>query len=154
MSDTEIKSQNSSENPLNSVINSIGNDFSNVKPLLHLAKMINVPQGQLVMGSFVLIMMCIVFGFFSDILTAIVGMLYPAYMSFKAIETNEEDDDKQWLIYWVVFSFLHISDGVLSMILKFFPFYYPLKVILYVFLFHPKTKGALLIYNIFLKPLL
>ena len=34
----------------------------------------------------------------------VVGFVYPAYMSFKAIETEDDvDDDIQWLTYWVVF---------------------------------------------------
>ena len=97
-------------------------------------------------------MSCVIFGFCSELLTALVGILYPAYMSFKAIETKEDDDDdKFWLTYWVVFSFLHVADGLLGMFLRFIPFYYPLKVLVYVSLFYPKTKGALLIYNNFLK---
>jgi receptor expression-enhancing protein 5/6 len=39
----------------------------------------------------------------SRIIVDMVGVLYPAYISFKAIETPHLDDDKQWLTYWVVF---------------------------------------------------
>lgn len=32
------------------------------------------------------------------------GVLYPAYASFKALESPQLNDDKQWLTYWVVYA--------------------------------------------------
>lgn len=37
-------------------------------------------------------------------LTLAIGIVYPAYMSFKAIESSTKEDDTQWLTYWVVFA--------------------------------------------------
>ena len=39
-------------------------------------------------------------------LTMMIGVAYPAFMSFKALETPNKADDRIWLIYWVFFSFL------------------------------------------------
>ncbi|KAJ3431357.1 receptor expression-enhancing protein [Anaeramoeba flamelloides] len=36
---------------------------------------------------------------------SIVAFLYPAYRSYKAIKTNEKDDDTELLIYWTVVGF-------------------------------------------------
>lgn len=156
MSNTENQNPKSEGGAgVSQLMNDIEKDFSKVTPLLHLASMVKIPPGQLAIGGFILCMSCIIFGFMSEVLTALIGILYPAYMSFKAIETKEdEDDDKQWLTYWVVFSFTHVFDKVFHIFLSFMPFYYPLKVLFYVFLFYPKTKGALLIYTKFLQPFL
>ena len=36
-------------------------------------------------------------------ITTIIGVLYPAFMSFIALETSDKEDDKLWLTYWVVY---------------------------------------------------
>lgn len=88
-------------------------------------------------------------------LSFLVGFLYPAYMSFKAIESKEDsDDDKQWLTYWVVFGFMHVFDWLIDVVISIIPFHTVLKTLFYIWLFHPKTKGALTLYNKFIKDLL
>lgn len=52
----------------------------------------------------------IVFGVGASILTTIIGVAYPAFMSFVALESEGEDDDKLWLTYWVVFGLFSIAD--------------------------------------------
>jgi len=81
----------------------------------------------------------------------LVGFLYPAYRSFKALETKGDDDDKQWLTYWVVFSSFSVFDKPINFIFSWVPFFALLKIAFYVYLFHPETKGALMIYNKFLR---
>jgi len=89
-----------------------------------------------------------IIGYGSSFLQFLVGFLYPAYMSFKAIEnTRDSEDDKLWLTYWVVFSFLYVFDGIIGYVLSIIPFAGLLKIPFIIWLFHPKTKGALLIYN-------
>ncbi|EGR31443.1 TB2 HVA22 family protein, putative [Ichthyophthirius multifiliis] len=126
-------------------------DFQDVKPLYDASQKLGVKPGLLVLVSFFACLFFVVLGFLGKFLTSVVGILYPGYMSFKAIETKDDNDDKQWLTYWVVFGFLHIFDAPLGWLLSFFPFYYPLKLMFYIFLFYPKTKGALKIYNSFLR---
>merc|ERR1712216_502210 len=43
--------------------------------------------------------------------TFFLGFLYPAYASYKAIESEATDDDTQWLTYWVVYSMLMIFES-------------------------------------------
>jgi hypothetical protein len=47
----------------------------------------------------------------------VIGFLFPAYYSFKAIESPNKEDDKQWLVYWVVYSFFTIIESFVSIIL-------------------------------------
>jgi receptor expression-enhancing protein 5/6 len=75
-------------------------------------------------------------------------------MSFKALRSPGDTDDKQWLTYWIVFSFFTVFDSVLAYVLFFLPFFYLIKMGLYVYLMHPKFKGALNIYSSFVEPLL
>ena len=68
-------------------------------------------------------------------------------MSFKAIESPDKEDDKKWLTYWIVFGFFTLFDTPLSYALYFLPFYYPVKLLFYVWMFYPNTNGALWLYN-------
>jgi receptor expression-enhancing protein 5/6 len=89
------------------------------------------------------------------LVTDLVGFLYPAYMSFKSMESSAQkgvDDATQWLTYWVVFSVLTVMEGVAPFIMEWIPMYYVLKVAIIVWLYHPKTTGAEVIYNQVVRP--
>jgi receptor expression-enhancing protein 5/6 len=98
----------------------------------------------------------------SSVLTAIggaklivdlVGFVYPAYMSFKSMDSGNHDDT-QWLTYWVVFSCFSIVESFLSFVVALIPFYFYIKVGAIVYMWHPSTRGAQTIYEQFLRPLL
>ncbi|KAL4499698.1 hypothetical protein ABPG72_017238 [Tetrahymena utriculariae] len=90
----------------------------------------------------------------SSLICNIVGFIYPAYMSFKALETTDNKDDKQWLTYWVVYSLFTVMDTFIGFTLSFIPFYYFFKLAFFVYLFHPKTQGAVIVYDKVVQPLL
>lgn len=93
-------------------------------------------------------------GVLDDFTCNMVGIIYPAYLSFKAIETQESDDDKQWLTYWVVFAIYNILDDFSSILFFWLPFYYPIKLIVLLWMVWPKTRGAQVIYDTLVKKLL
>jgi len=99
-----------------------------------------------------LMVLFIVFGVGSSILTNIIGVAYPAFMSFVALESDGADDDKMWLTYWVVFGCFSIADQFAGIILSLIPFYYVLKVALLIWMFHPSSQGSLTLYNSFILP--
>lgn len=74
-------------------------------------------------------------------------------MSFYALESDGEDDDKMWLTYWVVFGLFNILDQFAGFILRFIPFYYVLKVACLIWLFHPTGQGALYVFDEYVHPL-
>lgn len=70
----------------------------------------------------------------------LIGFVYPAYMSFKAIESEDKNDDTMWLTYWVVYSFFTIIEGFADVLLFWIPFYYAAKLAFLFWLFLPMTQ--------------
>ena len=95
---------------------------------------------------------CVMFGIGDSYITTAIAVAYPCFASFLALESEGADDDKQWLTYWVVFGLFNILDQFAGFILTFIPFYYFLKLIFMVWLFHPATVGATWIYNSYILP--
>ncbi|TDH66923.1 hypothetical protein CCR75_001902 [Bremia lactucae] len=87
-----------------------------------------------------------------DLVVGLVGFIYPAYMSFKAINTPGTGDDTQWLTYWVVYSFFNLTESVTDLVLSWMPFYFFVKIGFLVWTYHPSTHGSKLIYNTLIKP--
>ena len=85
-------------------------------------------------------------------ITNVIGVAYPAFMSFLALESEGLDDDKQWLTYWVCFGAFNIVDQFAGIILSFIPMYFFLKLGFLVYLFHPSTLGATQVYNSVILP--
>ena len=117
-----------------------------------LSHMTGLPQKQVLQILLGLLVMFVVFGIGSSLLTTLIGVAYPAFMSFVALESEGEDDDKQWLTYWVVFGTFSIIDQFTGIILSLIPFYYVLKVAFLIWMFHPTSQGATTIYDNFILP--
>lgn len=89
----------------------------------------------------------------------LIGFVYPAYLSFKALRRDPEApleenelNNAQWLTYWVVFAFLSTAENVLSSVFALIPFYSLLKIVLLIWLFHPSTLGATVIFTTIIEP--
>jgi receptor expression-enhancing protein 5/6 len=87
---------------------------------------------------------------FSDLL----GFIYPAYMSFKALEGGKvvDGDATQWMTYWIVFCSVTMFESTLPFVIEYIKFYYLIKCGFVVYLFHPKTAGAEVIYTSVVQP--
>jgi len=88
----------------------------------------------------------------ANLIANLVGFVYPAYMSFKALSTDGAEDDTQWLTYWVVYSFFNITEQVTDIFLSWIPFYFFIKMAFLVWCYHPSTLGAITIYQTVIKP--
>jgi len=113
-----------------------------------------VRRAYLVLGVGVFIVMFILFGFGSSPLCNLVGFVYPIYASFKAIKTTTQDDDSQWLTYWIVYGFLTLVESFTDFFLFWIPFYYFVKIAFLVWCFLPQFKGATWLYSNVIGPLL
>mmetsp|Transcript_12421 Transcript_12421/g.30526 ORF Transcript_12421/g.30526 Transcript_12421/m.30526 type:complete len:193 (-) Transcript_12421:450-1028(-) len=83
-----------------------------------------------------------------------VGVVYPAYQSFKAIEDkkNAKQDDEQWLTYWAIFGLASLLEASVDEILAKAPYYYHAKLVLLLWLQMPNTQGARQLYTKYLRP--
>lgn len=131
---------------LEQILSKIANDFSEVEPIIYLSKAINVNPAYLILGGFMLLFVPINIGLFPSFFVGLLAMFYPSYMSIFA--KKDRESVKQWLTYWVCFSFLELIDGVLCALFDvFLPFYYPIKALFLIWLFYPKSLGASLLYD-------
>eukprot|EP00429_Kryptoperidinium_foliaceum_P041318 CAMPEP_0176116058 /NCGR_PEP_ID=MMETSP0120_2-20121206/58286_1 /TAXON_ID=160619 /ORGANISM="Kryptoperidinium foliaceum, Strain CCMP 1326" /LENGTH=162 /DNA_ID=CAMNT_0017450305 /DNA_START=68 /DNA_END=556 /DNA_ORIENTATION=- len=83
------------------------------------------------------------------LITDLLGFVYPAYMSFQSMEASGgvSEGSTQWLTYWVVFSFVTLLESVIPSLDYYIPFYYYNKAALIIYLYHPQTNGAEVVYN-------
>lgn len=111
-----------------------------------------VPIRTLMQYSLISAVVLVMLGVGQSYITNVIGVAYPAFMSFLALESEGLDDDKQWLTYWVCFGAFNIVDQFAGIILSFIPMYFFLKLGFLVYLFHPSTLGATQVYNSVILP--
>jgi len=68
-----------------------------------------------------------VLGLVYTIMSAVLGALYPAFMSFKAIKSSK--DTRKWLEYWAVYALYTVLEwSVLDNLVASLPAYYLIKL--------------------------
>lgn len=90
----------------------------------------------------------------SRLLTLLIGVLYPAYGSYRALKQSRYDETKQWLVYWVVFAAFTICEGFTDVIIAWVPLYREIKLMLILWLVSPGTDGSSLLYGEIIFPVL
>ena len=130
------------------------NEEAEKLPLVrNVAEKANVPPAYVLIGLIVGTVFFVVFGLGSAFIVNLACFAYPAYKSYKALESKGQDDDKQWLTYWTVYALFVLIDEYSEIILSFIPYYYLLKLCFLVWLFMPTTNGAIVIYENGIGPL-
>ena len=88
------------------------------------------------------------------IVMTFITVLYPAVHSIRAIESKEEEDDKVWLTYWMVFGVLNVLETFFGFIFWIIPYWGWLRLGLFVWLLLPQFRGSKVIYDSVVKPLM
>ncbi len=122
--------------------------------IVDLEKKTKVPKAYLAAGVSIFIFGLIFLNIWAPLFTNLIGFLYPAYASFKAIETAGKADDVKWLSYWVIFGLLNVVEFFSEFILYWIPFYFTFKTAFILYLYLPQFNGAQTLYSQFLRPIL
>merc|ERR1712212_802099 len=95
-------------------------------------------------------------GVFITPLRLVLGTLYPAYASYKAVRTKDVKEYVKWMMYWIVFAIFTSVETFADIFVAFwFPFYYEVKILLLIWLISPVSRGSLgssILYRRFVHP--
>lgn len=122
-----------------------------VPQIKQLAQQFGLESGVIVGGVLTLVTLITFAIFGSSILTLVITVLYPSFKSIQALETKSNDDDKEWLTYWIIFGLFSLIDDCCGCLLSFIPYFYWIKLAFFIYLLAPQTRGAQFLYNTVVK---
>ncbi|XP_050995721.1 receptor expression-enhancing protein 6 [Acomys russatus] len=113
-----------------------------------------VEKRYLATGALTLLSLYLLFGYGASLLCNVIGFVYPAYASVKAIESPSKEDDTVWLTYWVVYALFGLVEFFSDLLLFWFPFYYAGKCAFLLFCMTPGPwNGSLMLYHRVVRPI-
>lgn len=92
--------------------------------------------------------------FISRVAILVFGLLYPAYASYKAVNTRNIANYTNLMMYWIVFAIFTCTETITDTFFNWFPLYYEIKMVLICWLLSPSTNGSGYLYRNFVHPTL
>ncbi|KAF9957127.1 hypothetical protein BGZ65_002240 [Modicella reniformis] len=86
--------------------------------------------------------------------STVAGSVYPAYASYKAINSRNNARLTAWLMYWTVMGLFTLVEFVLDTFIFWFPFYYEIKLIFVLWMILPQSQGSIYLYQTVVDPYL
>ncbi|KAL8036426.1 hypothetical protein ABFX02_12G157900 [Erythranthe guttata] len=82
------------------------------------------------------------------------GYAYPAFQCFKTLEKNKVgiQELRFWCQYWIIVAALTVVENFTDIFISWLPMYRGIKLALFIYLWHPNTKGSGYVYETLLQP--
>ncbi|EAZ26284.1 hypothetical protein OsJ_10153 [Oryza sativa Japonica Group] len=82
------------------------------------------------------------------------GYAYPAYECYKTVELNKPEIEQLifWCQYWILVALMTVMERFGDFTISWLPFYSEAKLMFFIYLWYPKTKGTTYIYGTFFRP--
>jgi receptor expression-enhancing protein 5/6 len=101
----------------------------------------NVPKSYLVIGGAALVFLLHSVNVLAMPVSNLVGLVIPAFLSLRAIESPGNQDDVQYLTYWIIFAFMNFLESfALTLVLYYVPWYFAIKSVLVMYLYLPQFR--------------
>lgn len=86
----------------------------------------------------------------------VLGYAYPAYECYKTVEKNKPEIEQLlfWCQYWILVAFLTVCERVGDAFISWVPMYCEVKLLFFIYLWHPRMKGTTYVYDSFFRPYL
>ncbi|TKY53140.1 HVA22 protein j [Spatholobus suberectus] len=92
--------------------------------------------------------------FINRILILLLGYAYPGFECYKTVEKNRVDIEELrfWCKYWIIVALFTVLEKFTDILIGWLPMYGEMKLVLFVYLWYPKTKGTGYVYETLLRP--
>ena len=103
-------------------------------------------NGYVFIGLLILSLIFVYFNLFENLITNLIGTVYPTFWTIKSIE-SKDGKAIHWLIYWIIFSSFILLDFFSVFVVKIIPFYFVMKICFLIWLQWPESKGCDIIFS-------
>lgn len=122
---------------------------------LQLERQTGINKVHLVFLAFLALVFLGLYRAFPHTILSIVLFAYPAWQTIQAIDRHDKAADVHWLTYWLSIGTIMTLEGVIgsAWVHAKIPAYNPLLMVLGVWMWHPKTKGSVVVYENSIRPI-